>query len=124
MEEIWKSLNFMSEEISKMTNQQAKLLELMEEVRELKVAIKEKDRKIADLERRIDDLEQYSRIDDLMWSGLKTRYQTYAQATASGKGEDALPSELLSLEKQVIQFFESKNVNIQTSAISACHTLP
>ena len=48
------------------------LLGLMEEVRELKLAIKEKDIKIADLERRIDDLEQYSRVEDLIISGLKT----------------------------------------------------
>jgi len=29
-------------------------------------------------------------------------------------GEDALPEELQTLEKQVIKFFESKNMNIQS----------
>lgn len=62
-----------------------------------------------------------TRRDDLIIRGLKTRHKSNAQATAGKKDEDALLSELLSLEKQ---FFKSQIVNIQTNAISACHTLP
>ena len=47
MEEIKKSLNFMSEEINKGAKQQAHLLDLLEEVGQLK--IKEKDERIEDL---------------------------------------------------------------------------
>ena len=111
MEEIRKSLYSMSEELSKVANQQAKLLGLMEDVRELKSSIKEKDKKIADLEQHVDDLEQYSHMDDLIISQLKIRHKTFAWATAGGKGEDALLSELASLEKHVLQFFQSQNVN-------------
>jgi len=47
MEEIKQSLNFMSEEISKVAKQQTQLLGLMEEVFELKKMIREKDEKIS-----------------------------------------------------------------------------
>lgn len=67
---------------------------------------------------------KYSRIEDRIISVLETKHQAYAQDAAGGQGGYALPSELLSLEKQVIQFFESKSMNIQTTAISSCHTLP
>lgn len=124
MEEIKQSLNFMSGEISKVAKQQSKLLGLMEEVRELKLTIKEKDKRIGDLERRVDDLEQYSRMDDLIISGLTTRHQTFAGTVNGEKGEDAKTSEQYSLEREVVQFFQSKNMDIQTNAISSCHKLP
>ena len=60
---------------------QTQLLGLMEEVRQLKVIIKEKDMKMNKLERRVDDLEQYSRMNDLIISGLVTKHQTYARVT-------------------------------------------
>lgn len=61
LEEIRKSLNFMSDELSK-----AMLLELMGEVKQLKNLVKEKDKRIEGLEQRIDDLEQYTRMEDLI----------------------------------------------------------
>lgn len=124
MEEIKQSLNYMSGEISKVAKQQSKLLGLMEEVRELKLTIKEKDKRIGDLERRVDDLEQYSRMDDLIISGVTTRHQTLAGTVNREKGEDAKTSEQYSLEREVVQFFQSKNMDIQTKAISSCHKLP
>lgn len=45
MEEIKLSLNFMSEEISKVAKQQSVLIGLMEEVKELKIKLIEKDKK-------------------------------------------------------------------------------
>lgn len=53
MEEIRKSLSFISEDISKVTKQQTKRMELMD-----KMLIKEEHKKIEDLEKRIDDMEQ------------------------------------------------------------------
>ena len=68
----------MSEEINKVTKQEANILDLMEEVGQLK--IKEKDKRIEDLERRVDEMEQYSHIDNLIISGFKITHQTYARA--------------------------------------------
>lgn len=81
---------------------------------------------IDSLERRIEDLEQYTKMDDLIISGLETSHRTYARATAGGSkdGEDAPAEELQTLEQQVIRFLHTKNVSIQSHHISACHTLP
>lgn len=66
MEEIRRSLSFLSEELSKVSKQQTKLIELMDEVKHLKTIIKEKDKKINNLEKRIENLEQYTRMEDLV----------------------------------------------------------
>ncbi|HAX73371.1 MAG TPA: hypothetical protein DCY20_07595 [Firmicutes bacterium] len=64
LEEIRKSLNFMSDELSKVAKQQAMLLDLIDEAKQLKNLVKEKDKRIEGLERRIDDLEQYTKMED------------------------------------------------------------
>lgn len=56
MEDVKRSLNFMSEELSKVAKQQTDLLDLIEQVQQLKAVIKERDKKIEELERRVDDL--------------------------------------------------------------------
>ncbi len=125
MEEIRRSLSFMSDELSNVFKQQTKLIELMNEVKYLKTIIKEMDTKIHDMEKRIEDLEQYTRMEDLIISGLETKHQTYAGAAATAnKGEDAPDHELQTLEQQVTQFLESRNISIARNNISACHTLP
>lgn len=114
----------MSDELSKVAKQQTMPPDLMDEVKQLKNLVKEKGKKIKGLERRINELEQYTRMEGLIISGLETKHQTYASTVAGGKeGEDAPPEELQTLEKQVIKFFESKNMNIQSDNVVACHTL-
>ena len=58
MEEIKRSLNFMSSELAKVTSQQERLLKLVDEVTTLKIMMREKDARISTLEQRIDELEQ------------------------------------------------------------------
>lgn len=67
-DEIHKSLDFMSEELSRVAKQQSMLLDLVNEVKQLKILVKEKDRKIEDLDRRINDMEQYLRMEDVIIS--------------------------------------------------------
>ncbi len=87
--------------------------------------MKEKHQKIEGLERRVDELEQYTRMEDLIISGLETKHRTYASTVARDRdGEAALPEELQMLEKQVIKSFESQNMIIKSDNIVACHTLP
>lgn len=127
MEEIKQSLNFMSEEITKVAKQQTQLLGLMEEVRELKKMVLGKDKEISLLERRVNELEQYTRMDDVIVSGLNIKHRSYARAavrTGGRGGEDDTMGEINSLEQQVLQFFTSKDIDIDSSAISACHVLP
>lgn len=131
LEEIKKQLTIMTENINKVLTQQATLLGLVNEMSELKTSInnrnKKIDEKIEHLEQRIDDLEQYSRADDLIISGLATTHRSYARvaATASGHlGEEASPEEQHTLEQQVLQFMNSKNIHLESQHISACHVLP
>lgn len=124
MEEVKKSLNIMSQELSALVKQK-NLAKLIEEVRQLRDTIKEKDKKIEELQKRVDDLEQYAWMDDLLITGLVTRDRTYARTTAGDKeGEDAPLGEVHTLEQQVINFFNSKDIPLQSENISACHTIP
>ncbi|CAL9705113.1 unnamed protein product [Knipowitschia caucasica] len=127
VKEIQHTLNFMSGELSKLAEQQAKLLTLLAEVAELKKIIKEKDVTIGGLERRIDDLEQYTRMEDVIVSGLQTKHRSYARAAAVAtmeRGEDAPVEELQTLETQVITFLQSNGMTVAPENIAACHMLP
>lgn len=76
---------------------------------------------------RINDLEQYSRMEDLLISGLEIQW-TFAQAVTGDKGEKNIPAPILgsglsSLEDQVINIFESKSI-FDSKDVAACHTFP
>ncbi|XP_056152745.1 1-phosphatidylinositol 4,5-bisphosphate phosphodiesterase epsilon-1 [Lampris incognitus] len=83
----------------------------------------EKDKKISFLEKRVDDLEQYSRVNDLIISGLKTRHRSYAGVvaaaddTTAGVGADATEAERESLEKQDVKFLDSKGISINSNDV-------
>ncbi|RXN25827.1 gastrula zinc finger -like protein [Labeo rohita] len=99
----------------------------MEEIRQLKTIIQQKDERIEFLEQRVDDLEQYSRVDDLVITGLDTKHQSYAQAigpSGDQQGEEAPSEELETLEQQVVRFMKSKTIPLDSQQISACYTLP
>lgn len=55
-------------------------------------------------------------MEDLIISGLETTQRMHASTVARDKvSEDALPEELQTLEKQVIKFFERKNMNSESN---------
>lgn len=125
MEEIKRSLNFMSEELTKLSKQQEQLIGLMEEVKLLKVLLSDRDKRIAELEQKVDDLEQYTRRDDLVITGLDVKHRSYARVAANiNTTEDSPHEELLTLEQQVVTFLQDKNIDIKHEDISICHTLP
>lgn len=124
-DELKKSLNFLSGEIAAVVKQQEMIMEMMGEIRELKKQNGEKDVKIAHLECRVDDLEQYSRMNDLIVSGLETRHRSYARAVATrASSVDTSESELQTLEEQVVAFFVNKGMPIDSKDIEGCHSLP
>ena len=122
LEELKESLGFQSEELKKLTRQQETLDQLVLEVKSLKKTINERDNKIEELEKRLDEVEQYTRMEDVIISGLKVKPRTYARAAAPNpEGND---EEQPSVEKQVIDFLKSKEIVVDPSGIAACHTLP
>ena len=126
MEQMKRSLDFLTEKTSTISKQQDTLLGLMKEIMQLKSEMKEKDKTINALEKRVDALEQYSRMEDVIISGLVTRHRSYARAAAPTprEGEDAPAEEQESLETEMIKYFEEKHIHIQKESIAACHTLP
>ncbi|KAJ8358730.1 hypothetical protein SKAU_G00152550 [Synaphobranchus kaupii] len=98
-DEIRRSLDFLSEEVTAVRQQQKMILDLVDEVKALRLLNAEKDRKIAFLEKRVDDLEQYTRMNDIIVTGLETKPRTYARAA-------------------------SKGIRVDSSNIKACHPIP
>ncbi|CAL9708920.1 unnamed protein product [Knipowitschia caucasica] len=81
--DVKKSLNFMSSKLTNISDQQKTIVDLMKEVKELKIQNEEKDKRIFALENRLADLEQYTRIIDIIVTGLEIKPPTYARAVAS-----------------------------------------
>lgn len=124
MEEIRKSLSMLSEDLARVAKKQEMLEELMSEVKQLKSLVKEKDMMVDQLERRIDELEQNARGNDLIISGLDIRNRSYSSVAAGKDGEDISSEEQQSLEYQVMQFFKTKDINIESENVSSCYSLP
>ena len=101
---------------------------LTETINSLQQENRQKDERIVCLENRLDALEQYTRMDDLVVSGLALKHRTYARAAAaddpSQQHEHAPQQENIALEDQVIDFFNQNDIPIAKEDISACHTLP
>lgn len=120
--DIKKSLNFMSSELTNISEQQKVIVDLMKEVKELKIQNEEKNKRIITLENRLADLEQYTRINDIIISGLEIKPRTYARAAAP-EGEPTEP-DLESVEQQALRFLNSKGISVSNEDIEACHILP
>ncbi|KAK7880856.1 hypothetical protein WMY93_032517 [Mugilogobius chulae] len=103
----------------------AQMEEDMEEIPDTRLDLRKRQR-INELEKRIDDLEQYTRMEDVIITGLCITPRSYAKATIDGRNvaEDAGTKDLQSLEKQVLQFFHGKDIHLDEKTIAACHTLP
>lgn len=120
-------------------NLTSEINELKEEIKTknitLEEIIKTKDNRINELERRVEDLEQYTRVEDVMITGLATKHRSYARVvaqeggTGGGKvsgsvgGQLDPPEELQTLERQVVEFFESRGMSIRSDSIAACHVI-
>lgn len=123
-DDIKKSLDFLSQDVNDIKMKQDKILNLVQEVTELRVRIVERDKKIAELEKKVEDLEQYSRLNDVIVTGLKIKPRSYAHAVAARNEEDPGELEVSSAEQQVVAFLASKNIHLNVDTIEACHPLP
>ena len=121
--EHWKLL---SDKIDAIAAKQDNLSALMLEIKQLKQENQRQAEKIVKLEKRVDDLEAYTRREDVVISGLRTRHKSYANAVKDDKeqvDENAPEKELASLEDQVVGFLEEKNIAIDKANKSACHLI-
>ena len=112
--------------LQKQNETQELIKSLQSQVCNLQEECARKDNQIKALEVRVNDLEQYTRQDDIIISGLKTRHQTYARKVNTNSSEShevGPPSEMDSLEKQVIDFLSKKDIKVDDKDISIVHTL-
>lgn len=107
------------------SQQQDQIESLLKEMKNLKDVNKKQTETIVQLQSRIEELEQYTRSEDIIISGLKVQNYSYARAAAhtEERGESAVEDENLALEKKVIQFLASKEIEVKPEQISACHFL-
>lgn len=127
LEELKKSVEFMGLQMETMANKQDTLMDLMKEMKELRKLNEEKDVMIAQLEGRISDLEQYTRMNDIIVTGIKTRPRSFANAVrnrAVEEGADRSTQEFVSVEQQVVEYLKNKGMDINSVNIEACHPLP
>ena len=113
----------MTAEMATLTKQYSTMASLLTEIRQLKLKNMEQENTIKLLEDRVSDLEQYSRINNVIISGLATRPRTYSKAVKGTASQDETVHEE-STEDQVIAFFKGKDIDIDGINIEACHTLP
>ena len=95
---------------------------MQEQLASLKDENSKKDARIKALEDRVSSLERLHYINDVVIQGLKTTHQTWARRAApedGTEGSDAPPQEKEDLEKQVIDFFHSRDIDISQGNISS-----
>ena len=124
VDDIKRSLDMLTEEVSVVRQQQIAIMSQVEEVKALRLENSEKDKKIFSLENRVDELEQYTRINNIIITGLETKPRSYAQAATRMTGGDTSEEDATSVELQVTAFLNSKGIEIDSDNIDACHQLP
>ena len=101
--------------------------QILKMVGKLQSLVELKDKQIETLEKRIGDLEQYSRIDNVIIHGVKTRHKVWSRqitpCNANTHGENSPHEELENLEEHVGYLNSHLHVNIQSSDICTCHIL-
>ena len=122
------AIEIMSAKIDEIHNVKDDTSQILKMVEKLQSLVELKGKQIITLKKRIDDLEQYSRIDNVIIHGLKTRHKVWSRQitpyNANTHGENSPHEELETLEEQVVGYLHSNlHVNIQSSDISTCHTL-
>ncbi|CAL8338545.1 unnamed protein product [Boreogadus saida] len=86
------------------------IMELVAEVKTLRIQNAEKDKRLNFLESRVQALEQYSRINDVIVSGLHIKPRSYARAVTAGNNGGASGV--------------ANGITLDCNTIEACHTLP
>ncbi|KAI9535037.1 hypothetical protein NQZ68_007125 [Dissostichus eleginoides] len=94
-------------------------MSLVEEVKALRLENSEEEKRIFSLENRVDELEQYTRINNIIITGLETKSRSYARAATRMTGGDTSEEDATSVELQVTAFLNSKGIEIDSDNIEA-----
>lgn len=106
--------------MSVVKKQQITIFNLVEEVKALRLQNTEKEKGLVLLETKVVKLEEYTRLNEVIVTGLRNKPQTYAQAVMAYSDNGQQPDE----EQQVVTFLKTKALKVDSSDIEACHVLP
>lgn len=121
-----KSIDKLQNDVSQILQNQVTLERALTLIEEMKKELSEKDKHISELEDRVDHLEQYSRLENVIISNLKTKPTSFASSVKKGTPNDndeLDQKEEISMEKQVVDFFEAHDIPISSNDIAACHPI-
>lgn len=122
--ELKKSVTYISNKLDELTASKTEITEILQLVKKLEKTNVEKDAKIKQMEIRINDLEQYSRMENVIISGLQTTHLNYSRVVDQSATAHETDNENGALEDNVVAFFNEKlKLAIRKSDISVCHTL-
>ena len=123
--ELKKVIDALRDEVAAVKEKQIEIHRLLEKLTAIDTENKYRDEKIRELDDRMTDLEQYSRINDVIVSGLRIRPRSFARAVATNNGSRTEPEEedVASAEQQVVAFLQAKDIHLDCSHIEACHPL-
>ena len=111
-------------DIQKLLNGQSDMQQMINSLIQSNI---KRDNEMKILNQRVDELEQYTRKDDVIIHGLKTKPRPFASITSSrtAKRAENRPShELETIESQVIAFLNEKDIVVSPDEISTCHPIP
>ena len=108
----------MSDDIAKIVKGQSCIQDLLKTIQSLQKQNEMKDINIKTLENRIDDLEQYSKMDNVIISGLNVQYRTYARTVSNLPIDNYSVQEAGTLEENVLAFLNKHNIPIEKSDVS------
>ena len=108
--------------LANIAKQQRTLINLMNEISDLKKSNEEQQLKINSLEACVSDLEQYTRMNDVLITGLKIKPRSYAHALKGDVQAESVDHDD-STEAQVTAFLHDKNISINRHNIEACHII-
>ena len=99
---------------------------LLLEIQSLRAENLSQKQTINSLQQRVDHLEQYSRVDNVIISGLNVQDRPYAEAAKATEqlADGAPPLQKEKLEDQVLNFMQEQSIIIPKHAISTCHFMP
>lgn len=121
-DDIKRSLEFMTEDISAVQLHQ-KYMDMVEEVKVLRIQNAEKDRHLVDLKKRVSEMEQYTRINNVIITGLRIKPRSYARVVTADNGLEPGEQDVNSVEQQLVTFLKSKGIKMDSDNMEACHPL-
>lgn len=122
IEDLKIAVNMMSQFIASMNKNMSTMMHLMKEIGKIKKTNEEQENRINSSENHLLDWEQYSRINDVIVTGLKIKPISYSKAEEGEDQQDKDRHEE-STEAQVTAFLQEKTISIDRDDIEACHTI-